>query len=238
MTFTDAPSSVHGVFALDVVTAALALVVCITSVFLASRKKTYRSPKGSGSRRGTSPKGTFSFLIPGVLFLSVAYALTSASVVLAYDDDQAIAITKAYTYLYSDSRNLSSSSTMTMVGLSFANGFCTMFSAILLTGAVWLHSSHVTSNGTDIGKPSTLSYIWNIFMLVVMSGTGLASWGRALSVRASGENYPTVLGDNVTSRALYITFRCCVIVASISVSVEAIKRYREVSANGVPGVSF
>lgn len=229
-----------GAFALDVLTAGLAFIICVTATILASRKQTYRSvsrASSSKSVRGTSPKGTYAFLIPGALFLAVAYSVASANVALSYNNNKLVPITEAYSLKYPHRTSLIKTATGAEVGLSFAKGITNIFATIMLNGAVWLHSSHVTSNGTGIGEPSFLSIIWNTVILLAMAGTGLASWGEALAVRSSSEGYSTVLDNDTVSRALYITFRCCVIVASVSVSVEAIKRYRQVNASGLPGVS-
>ncbi|PIA90627.1 hypothetical protein CB0940_11433 [Cercospora beticola] len=241
MSMSGAPSAVRAIFALDVVTASLAFICLVIGILLTIRAFGLRSRSRNYDRvsRDTprhSPLGTFAFLLPGLALLCLAYSIAAATTALQYDASSPINITPAYAYYYSSASESSQASRVTS-RLSFVNAFALILYSTLLTAAVWLHSSHVTSNGLGIGAPSLRDWIWNMFILAAILGTGLASWGQAISVRESAQGYSSVMQADSTSRALYAAFRCTVIAASTSVSVEVAGRYREVNANGPPSNS-
>lgn len=241
MSISEAPSAVQGIFALDIVTASLAFICLVVGILLTVRAFGLRSRTRNYDRvsRDTprhTPLGTFAFLLPGLALLCLAYSVAAATTTLQYDASSPINITPAYAYSYPSASESSQASTVTS-RLSFVNAFALILYSTLLTAAVWLHSSHVTSNGLGVGAPSLRDWIWNMFILAAILGTGLASWGQAISVRDSAQGYSSVMQADSTSRALYAAFRCTVIAASTSVSVEVARRYREVNANGPPSVS-
>ncbi|GIZ49308.1 hypothetical protein CKM354_001234000 [Cercospora kikuchii] len=241
MSITGAPSAVQGLLALDVVTASLAFICLVVGILLTVRAFGLRSRTRNYDRvsRDTprhTPLGTFAFLLPGLALLCLAYSVAAATTTLQYDASSPINITPAYAYYYPSASESSQASTVTS-RLSFVNAFALILYSTILTAAVWLHSSHVTSNGLGVGAPSLRDWIWNMFILAAILGTGLASWGQAISVRESAQGYSSVLQADSTSRALYAAFRCTVIAASTSVSVEVARRYREVNANGPPSNS-
>ncbi|PPJ52655.1 hypothetical protein CBER1_10865 [Cercospora berteroae] len=241
MSISGAPSAVQGIFALDIVTASLAFICLLVSILLTVRAFELRSRNRNYDRVSQatprhSPLGTFAFLLPGLALLCLAYSVVAATTALQHDGSSPIDITPAYGYDYPAASESSQASRVTS-RLSFVHAFALILYSTLLTAAVWLHSSHVTSNGLGVGAPSLGDWIWNMFILAAILGTGLASWGQAISVRDAAQGYGSVMQADSSSRALYVAFRCTVIAASTSVSVEVAKKYRKVNANGPPSSS-
>ncbi|THV65158.1 hypothetical protein D6D29_10605 [Aureobasidium pullulans] len=112
---------------------------------------------------------------------------------------------------------------------------------LCLTGAVWIHSSHITNNGTGLAQPSRRSKIWNTFILLSILGTGIAAWGLGLDPAESKQvfqspfSYTTAVRDDQAVRIVYIVFRAVVIFASGSVSIEVLRKWINLKNNGKPG---
>lgn len=242
MSLASTTAAVRGVFALQVAVTVLAflltLVVCSLAAILFIRR-------GSRHRsRRTSPRGTFAFLFPGIFCLAIAQAANAARVALQANSSSPASITHAFSLYYqgSSSSDTNSEASSSSVNLSFLNAFAFIISTICLNGAVWLHSSHATANGLAVGQPSRISIVGNVLLLLLMAGTGFASWGLAMSSYTANAPYGNVLQSDVPSRATYTTFRACVVGASISVSIEAIRRFKQVknhsSRNVCPCLPF
>lgn len=228
MSLSSARSAVRGVFALQVVVAVLAFLLTLVITYLAITLFTHRASRHRSNR--TSPKGTLAFLLLGILCLAIAQAATAASVALQTDTSSPISITHAFSLHY-DTTNPNSSPSTTSTNLSFLNAVAFIPSTVALNGAVWLHSSHATSNGLAVGQPSWLSIALNTLLLTAMLGTGFASFGLAASSYTPASRYGTVLQDDRAARITYTVFRACVVGASISVSTEAIRRFKQVKNN-------
>lgn len=123
------------------------------------------------------------------------------------------------------------------MNLSFLNAFAFIISTVCLNGAVWLHASHATSNGLGVGQPSRIDVIGNTLLLVLMTATGFASWGLAMSSYTADQRYGNVLQDDLPSRAVYTAFRACVVISTISVAIESIRRYVQIKNHGSRNVS-
>jgi hypothetical protein len=228
MSLNSTTSAVRGVFALQVVVTVLAflltlLISSLAAILFIRRASRHRARK-------TSPRGTFAFLIPGVLCLAIAQAATAARVAQQTKSSSPASITHAFSLYYqgSSSSDTNTEASSTSVNLSFLNAFAFIVSTICLNGAVWLHSSHATSNGLAVGQPSRISIVGNVLLLLLMAATGFASWGLAMSSYTANAPYGNVLQNNLSSRATYTAFRACVVAASISVATEAIRRFKQV----------
>ncbi|CAI6341977.1 unnamed protein product [Periconia digitata] len=203
----------------------LSWIIHLATLLLLHRSARHKSNK-------TSPKGTLLFLSAGILCLAIAQASTSASVALQTDSSTPATITHAFSLHYRGSFNTApAQSSTTSVSLSFLNAFAFIVETVCLNGAVWLHSSHATANGLAVGQPSRVSVIGNSLLLVVMAGTGFASWGLGMSADTPSERYGSVLQDHVPSRVVYTVFRACVVVATASVAGEAWRRFAQVKAH-------
>lgn len=227
MSLASAPATVRAIFALQVVVTALAFIVFLVVASLAALLFIRRRSRHAS--RKTSPKGTFAFLSIGVLCLAIAQAATAASVALQTNSLSPASITHAFSFHYQgSSSNSAGEAGTTSVNLSFLNAFAFIISTVCLNGAVWLHSSHATANGLAVGQPSRLSTTGNTLLLLVMTTTGFASWGLAMSSYTADQRYGNVLQDNLPSRAMYTVFRACVVGSTISVAIESIRRFVQV----------
>ena len=134
----------------------------------------------------------------------------------------------------------------TISALTFTTTLCIIFFTVLLNGGVWIHSSHVQSNGTGIASPKMISKIWNTFIMLAMLVTGLAAWGVGMTQRdttlgsmssLSRLSWSNVLQHDRTTRIVYIVHECIVVAASLSVTVEVLREYSTTNKNG-HGVSL
>ena len=237
MSLTSTTPAVRGVFALQVVVTVLAflltLVVSSLAAILFIRRRLRRRS------RKTSPRGTFAFLFAGILCLAIAQAATAARIAQQTKSSSPASITHAFTLYYhgSSSSDSNTEASSIAVNISFLNAFAFIISTICLNGAVWLHSSHATSNGLAVGQPSRISIIGNALLLLLMAATGFASWGLAMSSQTANAPYGNVLQNNLSSRATYTAFRACVVAASVSVAIEAIRRFKQVRNHSSRDVS-
>lgn len=238
---TSTTSSIKAIFSLDVIVSAVALILTITSVVLAlarhkRRKNQYHGLTDSVSAPLKSTLATHFFLIPSLLFLCIEYACLAAIVVLQLNLSASTTITTGYEYKvpFANTR-----STGTIDGLSYTQQFSAIVFTTCLNGAVWLHSSHVTSNGTGIGRPSKTSKAWNTFILLCIIGTGFGAWGQGISLEGTDTlTYASAVQMDRVTRALHVTFRCIVVLSSLSVAIEVARKWTELNKNGTPGVSF
>ena len=237
MSLTSTTPAVRGVFALQVVVTVLAFLLTLVVSSLAAIRFIRRRLRRRS--RKTSPKGTFAFLFAGILCLAIAQAATAARIAQQTKSSSPASITHAFTLYYpgSSSSDSNTEASSTSVNLSFLNAFAFIISTICLNGAVWLHSSHATSNGLAVGQPSRISIIGNALLLLLMAATGFASWGLAMSSQTANAPYGNVLQNNLSSRATYTAFRACVVAASVSVAIEAIRRFKQVKNHSSRDVS-
>lgn len=227
MSLTSSPAAVQAVFALQVVVAVLAFLVFMITAGLTALLFLRRHSRHSQGK--TSPRGTFAFLSVGVLCLAIAQAATAASVAQQTNSSSPASITHAFSLHYrGSSSNSSGEASTTSVNLSFLNAFAFIISTVCLNGATWLHSSHATANGLKVGQPSRLSIAGNTLLLLLMTATGFASWGLGMSSYTANQRYGNVLQDDLPSRAVYTVFRACVVVSTISVAIESVRRYVQI----------
>ena len=237
MSLTSAPASVQAIFALQVVVTALAFLVFVITAGLAALLFLRRRSRHSQGK--TSPRGTFAFLSVGILCLAIAQAATAASVAQQTNSSSPASITHAFSFHYrGTSSNSPGETSTTSVNLSFLNAFAFIISTVCLNGATWLHASHASSNGLAVGQPSRIDIIGNTLLLLLMTATGFASWGLGMSSYTANQRYGNVLQDDLPSRAVYTVFRACVVVSTISVSVESIRRYLQIKNHSARDVGL
>lgn len=236
-------SAFQAVFALDLCTAVIALTLfCLAAIPTFGRLKERRlSLPTKSTNNGTPLKttlGTYLFLFPALFCLFAAYTFQFIQdLLLTSGDIQYNGNLGLKARLSADNTAYPTSTSV----LSFATALALIFTTILLNGGVWIHSNHVTSNGTGVSGPSTTSKIINTIELLLMLTLGVAAWGRGMYIRSTlpdGSNTwsNTVQVDQV-ARALYTAFRCVVIAASLSVSFEVLKRYTFIKNNSSKNVS-
>jgi hypothetical protein len=241
-------ASYQAVFALDIITAAGALLL----IGLASRPTLQRikarrftsTSKADGSPLKTA-LGTYLFLWPALFFLFLAYSLQFISDLLQTTGT-----------IYYPGTDLSwngrppysigpSTYGRTISALTFTTTLASILFTVLLNGGVWIHSNHVQSNGTGISAPNMISKIWNAFNMLAMLATGVAAWGVAMTQRdttlGSMSSFARLSWSNVlqydpTTKIIYIVHECIVIAASLSVTVEVFREYSTTNKHGY-GVS-
>ncbi|KAL8871085.1 MAG: hypothetical protein Q9174_003016, partial [Haloplaca sp. 1 TL-2023] len=162
---SSATSTVKAIFSLDVITAVLATVVfSLASAILLTRVKngTIRSfeRKRKSSRTGAvaplkTTLSTHLFLIPAIFCLALAYALQSAIVAYQTQSDIPVSVSSTFEYPSTGAAHTptSASSGQRISVLTFTKTLAAIFSTTLLTGAVWLHSTNLTSNGEQTASP-------------------------------------------------------------------------------------
>jgi len=237
-------SSVKAIFALDIITAALAFIlflIALSLVFLRLRNnRAWRDTNLQRTLNGEAPLKssiwTHFFLIPAFFCLSVAYATLAGVVGRQVGLDSSVSVTPPFSYRYDGSSGAAGSG-RTVSALSYTNALATVFTSVGLTGAVWLHSVNLKSNGTGVTSPGMASRLWNAFVLTTMMALGVAAWGLGMS-RRNDDIFPTTLQNDLTTRALYIAYRVWVIFSSTSVTIQVIANYRALKSGGRPGVPF
>jgi hypothetical protein len=236
--------SYKAILALDIITATGALMLLVlasrpTFQRIKARKFTSTS-KTDGSPLKTA-LGTYLFLWPALLFLFIAYTVqfvadllqTSASIQYPGADLSWNGRPSYSIGLSSESRSISV--------LSFTKTLAQIFFTVLLNGGVWIHSSHVQSNGTGIGAPKMMSKIWNTFIMLSMLATGVAAWGVGFQERdttlgslssLARLSWSNILQNDSTTRIIWIVHECVVVAASLSVTVEVLLEYASTNKNG------
>ena len=245
---STSPSTVQAIFSLDIVTAFLAFLLFILAAAIVitrisnGRIRSFSRKRQSGE--GGPLKTTLSthlFLVPSVFCLAVAYTAQSAVVALQLNSNTPASVTSTFSYPYAGAGPSGYPTSNRNSILAFTQALATVFSTFFLTGAVWLHSDNLTSNGTNASSPKTISKLWNTFILTLILVFGLAAWGRGISVRGSGGggalSFPSTISNDFITRVLYIVFRCVVVFSSTSVSIEVLRNYSNLKANGIPQVS-
>jgi hypothetical protein len=248
---TNERESYQAVFALDVITAAGALILlglASKPTFQRIKERRFTAPGKENSARDGPLKttlGTYLFLWPALLCLFVAYVcrfvsdLLKTSGTIDYYADLGWNGRRAYTLTGSDYA-------FSISALTFTTTLATIFFTVLLNGGVWIHSSHVQENGTGISTPKMMSRIWNTFIMLAMLGTGLAAWGLGMEARdiSSGSSGPdallswsNVMSHDRATRITYIVHEAIVVAASLSVSIEVLREYGTTNKNA-HGVSL
>ncbi|CAJ2511057.1 Uu.00g066820.m01.CDS01 [Anthostomella pinea] len=161
MHLTTAKTSFQAVFALDVVTAGIALLF----LGIATRPTLQRLKEHRFSIRDTSNDGR----------APTNGGHNSSSSSINYNGDMGLHGRRPYT-------SSSTSNGYAVAALSFATALSTILFTTAINGAVWIHWSHVLNNGVRIGSPGTKSKLWNALILLAILGTGLAAWGRAMKI--------------------------------------------------------
>lgn len=249
LNITHERASYQAVFALDIITAALALVFLALAskpTFQRLKQRRFTAPGSQNSARDGPLKttlGTYLFLWPALLCLFVAYLcrfisdLLKTAGTIHYNEDLGWNGRRAYSL---DGSGYESD----ISALTFTTTLATIFFTVLLNGGVWIHSSHVQENGTGISTPKTMSRIWNTFIMLAMLGTGLAAWGLGMQARdvSTGSSGPdarlswsNVMQHDRATRITYIVHEAIVVAASLSVSIEVLREYSTTnkSAHGV-----
>jgi hypothetical protein len=235
----DERASYQTVFALDVITAVISLTLlglASRPTFLRIKARKFSTPGKYQSDQDAPLKttlGTYLFLWPALLCYLVAYTTRFISDLLktngTIDYDADLSWNGRTAYRIDDNEYGTSIS-----ALSFTTTLATIFFTILLNGGVWIHSSHVQSNGTGISTPKKMSKMWNAFIMLLMLATGLAAWGRGMAVRdvdagssgpSSMMSWSNVLHHDRVTRILYIVHECIVVAASLSVTIEVLREY-------------
>ncbi|KAH7414114.1 hypothetical protein DE146DRAFT_600754 [Phaeosphaeria sp. MPI-PUGE-AT-0046c] len=200
---TDERASYQAVFALDIITAAGALILlglASRPAFQRIKARRFSEPSKSYGTPLKTALGTYLFLWPALLCLFFAYTfrfvadLLQTNGFIAYDADLGWNGRPSFSI-----RNDTYGATIS--ALTFATTLATIFFTVLLNGGVWIHSAHVQSNGTGRSAPNLMSKIWNTFIMLAMLATGLAAWGVGMTKR------DTSLGSlSVTAQVLYEYF--------------------------------
>lgn len=239
---TNERASYQAAFALDVVTAAGALILlglATKPTFQRIKARRFTSTsKSNGSPMKTS-LGTYLFLWPALLFFLLAYTtrfvadLIQTNGDIAYDAD--LSWNGRFSYRIADNGYGTSVSSLT-----FAETLAIIFFTVLLNGGVWIHSSHVRSNGTGLSAPNTISKIWNTFIMLAMLATGIAAWGIGMTQRdtslgslsfLSRLSWSNVLNHDYQTKVIYIVHQCVVIAASLSVTAQVLMEYNTTNKN-------
>ncbi|KAK5163352.1 uncharacterized protein LTR77_010725 [Saxophila tyrrhenica] len=225
------PSSFQAVFALDLITSAIALAflaLATKPTFVRIKRRRFSTP---GRDRGAPLKttlGTYLFLYPGLFCFFLAYTLTwvadllKSSGSINYNGEM---------QLHGRFPVSNTSFQRSSAILSWTVALASIFFTALINGGVWIYSSHLLANGTFKKSPSTISRIWNTFIISAILATGLAAWGLGMSHRSSGTTWSDAVYDNSTTRALFVAYRAVVIGASLSVSFETLWNYFDVNSN-------
>jgi hypothetical protein len=240
-------ASYQTVFALDVITAAAAFILLAFATkptFHRIKARRFSASKSTGSPLKTS-LGTYLFLWPALLFFLLAYTtrfvadLIQTNGDIAYDAD--LSWNGRFSYRIAENGYGTSVSSLT-----FATTLATIFFTVLLNGAIWIHSSHVRSNGTGLSSPNIMSKVWNTFIMLAMLATGLAAWGIGMTQRdtslgslsfLSRLSWSNVLNHDYQTRIIYIVHQCIVIAASVSVTIQVLMEYSTTNKNS-PVVRF
>lgn len=245
---TDERASYQAVFALDIITATGALVLLGLATRPTFQRIKARRFSASSKSTGTPLKtalGTYLFLWPALLCLFFAYTfrfvadLLQTNGFIAYNADLSWNGRPSFSI-----RNDTYGSTIS--ALTFATTLATIFFTVLQTGGVWIHSTHVQSNGTGRSAPNLISKIWNTFIMLAMLSTGLAAWGIGMTKRDTSLgslssfarlSWSNVLENDRDTRIVYVVHQCIVIAASLSVTAQVLYEYFSTNRNA-RGVSL
>ena len=224
---TSARSSYKAAFALDVLTAGIALCFLALATRPTFQRIRARHLSVASEDRATPLKtslGTYLFLYPGLIFIFIAYTLAFVTDLLKttgtiqYDEGLA---------LHGNRPFVDSAYDYSIAILALVSALLSIFFTVLVNGGVWIYSNHTLANGTGRAAPSLRSKVYNTAIMLVMLGTGLAAWGYGVSVRRREDTWAAVVEDDQVTRALFVAYRMVIVAASISVSVEVIRKFAE-----------
>lgn len=252
MTITNTSGSVKGIFSLHVITAGLSFILLLAAIALFAKQLTggpgrpralMKFWQSTGKRH--SAASTQFFVISGLFCLMLAYATQSAIVALQTRYPASpYYVTSAYSYpRYTGTSGFNPSTQYGKIVsiLSFLYQCAVIFLQTSIVGAIWISANHIHSNGSQLREPGFLSVVWNLFWMLAILALGLASWAVGLARRGSGNNaraYPTLVGGDYTVRTLFVTYLVIVIVASTSVTIEAVLCWIGIKKHGFPGNPF
>ncbi|KAG2168848.1 hypothetical protein VTO58DRAFT_109306 [Aureobasidium pullulans] len=171
---TSSIPPIKAIFALDVTVAILATFFFVVALLLVVTKLG-KNPGGHARIDSDAPlKNTLAtqiFLVPGTFFLALKYAVVSATVALQIQSNESVEVTTGYSYTGSNVSPLVSGASHAQViaGLSFTAQIAEIIFTLCLTGAVWIHSSHITNNGTGLAQPSRRSKTVRLAATVAMA---------------------------------------------------------------------
>lgn len=252
MTITNTSSSVQGIFSLHVVTAGLSFILLLGAIALFAkqlmggpgRPRAFMKFWQSTGKRHSAASTQF-FVLSGLFCLMTAFATQSAIVALQTRyPSSPYYVTSAYAYpRYTGTSGFNPSTQYGKIIsiLSFLYQCAQILLQTSIVGAIWISANHMHSNGTHLREPGFLSVIWNLFWMIAILGLGFASWAVGLARRGSGNTasaYPTLIGGDYIVRTLFVTYVVVVIVASTSVTVEAVLCWIGIRKNGLPGNTF
>ncbi|RMY61895.1 hypothetical protein D0865_00745 [Hortaea werneckii] len=236
---TGSRSSYQAVFALDVITAAIALTFLGLATKPTFQRLIERRLSVANRSHATPLKtslGTYLFFYPGLFCFFLAYAfylvqdvLKTAGSGIQYHGD-----------LELGGRRLSGTNgyERSIAVLSYATSLASILFTTLINGGVWIYSNHVTSNSTGISEPGWKSIIWNTFIMLAILCSGIAAWGLGISGISDTTSWSERVHDDEATKIVFVVYRCIVIAASISVSVEVIRRYNLVRNNSGKNVKY
>lgn len=237
MALTETRSSYQAAFALDVTTAAIALVFLILATGPTFRRIKARRFSVPGKDRPAPLKtslGTYLFLWPALFLFTVIYILTfvvdllKATGTIEYGGGLTLQGDRGG----SDGKHQYSSSILSLIIT-----FLSILFTVLLNGSVWIYSNHTCANGTGRAAPSFKSRVQNTVEMLAILATGMAMFGYGATVRARTSSWATTVSDDRITRILYILYRVVVVAATLSVSIEVLRRYFQIKANSSKSVS-
>lgn len=239
---TDERASYQAVFALDILTAAGALVLlglAAKPTFQRIKARQFSAPSKSTGTPLKTALGTYLFLWPALLCFFLAYTfrfvadLLQTNGFIAYNADLSWNGRPSFSI-----RNDNYGSTIS--ALTFATTLATIVFTVLQTGGVWIHSTHVQSNGTGRSAPNLISKIWNTFIMLAMLATGLAAWGIGMTKRDTSLgslssfarlSWSNVLENDYDTKIIFIAHQSIVITASLSVTGQVLYEYFSTNRN-------
>lgn len=234
---TGARSSYQAAFALDVVTAGVALILLALATRPTLKRIKARRFSMRSKDRPTPLKtslGTYLFLWPGLFFLFTAYTFKSVADLLKTSGtiEYGEGLALHGNHPFNGGRYEYSTAILSLVSALFS-----IFVNVLINGGVWIYSTHTLANGTGRQAPSLKSKIYNTFIMLAILGTGLAAWAYGVDVRHRTATWSATVHNNQTTRDLWLVYRAVVLAASLSVSLQVLSELRECNTNSRRDVS-
>lgn len=233
---TDERASYQAVFALDILNAAGALVLLGLATIPTCKRIKARRFSAPSKSTGTPLKtalGTYLFLWPALLCFFFAYTFRFVADLL--QTNGFIAYTADLSWNGRPSFSIQNDTYgSTVSALTFATTLATIFFTVLQTGGVWIHATHVKSNGIGQSAPKLISKLWNTFIMLAMLATGLAAWAIGMTKRDitlgslssfARLSWSNVLENDTETKNIYIAHQAIVIAASLSVTFQVLYEY-------------
>ena len=230
----DARESYRAIFALDVITAVAGLALFLlatkpTFQRLLERRLSVRDKYGSPLK---TPLGTFLFVWPGLLCFTASYILllandlykTAAPAGVDYDGDLTLGGRRP--------GGSGNPYARTIAAISFARTFLGIVFATVITGGIWIYSSHILANNASKrtgSAPGLRSKLWNTYIMLAIAGTGLATFGLGLAARPNDStSFGQIVHSDGATRTVYLIYRVIIVATGISVTRTALKSYLKV----------